>query len=59
MLQFEYRENIKLWQKLGKSASETVQMIKQALPEGKPYGTFLHISFSSVSSSYTNVGRLP
>jgi hypothetical protein len=31
---------------------------RSSLPQGKPYGTFLQISFSSVSSSYTNVGRL-
>jgi hypothetical protein len=30
MLQFEQWENIKFWQKLGKSASKTFQMIKQA-----------------------------
>jgi hypothetical protein len=28
------------------------------LPQGKPFGTFLQISCSSVSSNYTNVGRL-
>jgi hypothetical protein len=33
MLQFEQRENIKFCQKLGKSASETFQMIKQAYGE--------------------------
>jgi histone-lysine N-methyltransferase SETMAR len=29
-----------------------------SLPQGKPYRTFLKIAFSSVSSNYTNVGRL-
>jgi hypothetical protein len=29
-----------------------------SLPQGKPYGTFLQTSFSSVSSSYSNIGRL-
>jgi hypothetical protein len=28
-----------------------------SLLHGKPYGTFLQISFSSVFSSYTNIGR--
>jgi hypothetical protein len=31
---------------------------RSSLPQGKLYGTFLQIFFSSVSSSYTNVGRL-
>jgi hypothetical protein len=31
---------------------------KSSLSQGKLYGTFLKISFSSVSSSYTNAGRL-
>jgi hypothetical protein len=31
---------------------------KSSLPQRKQYGTFLQIFFSSVSSSYTNVGRL-
>jgi hypothetical protein len=31
---------------------------RSSLPQGKPYRTFLQISFSSVFSSYTNVGRL-
>jgi hypothetical protein len=30
----------------------------RSLPQGKPYGTFLQISFSSVSNSYTNAGTL-
>jgi hypothetical protein len=29
-----------------------------SLLQGKPYGTFQQISFSIVSSSYTNIGRL-
>jgi hypothetical protein len=29
-----------------------------SLSQGKPYRTFLQISFSSASNSYTNVGRL-
>jgi hypothetical protein len=31
---------------------------RTSLPQGKPYGTFLQISFSSVSRSYTSIDRL-
>jgi hypothetical protein len=31
---------------------------RSLLPQGKPYRTLLQISFSSVFSSYTNIGRL-
>jgi hypothetical protein len=31
---------------------------RSSLPQGKLYRTFLQMSFSSVSSSYPNVGRL-
>jgi hypothetical protein len=35
------------------------ELRRSSLPQGKPYGTFLQISLNSVSSSYTNGGRLP
>jgi hypothetical protein len=43
MSQFEQRENVKFWQKLGKSASKTFQMVKQACSK-EALGLLLYLS---------------
>jgi hypothetical protein len=59
MSQFEQRENVKFCQKLGKSASETFHMIKQAYGEalGRSVVFLWHTSFACPRGAARTTGH--